>query len=432
MNNLSFEAMKVDLQLKKKLAELLEMKKKLESDISSDKLSPLQTMETESALHIVDEAIGKIRFGSLDILGVLNVPEDANKETNTHPTVEKLEKQSVSPGSFSVAQQQDAGLANQVGYSEKVKIPKSLGGDDVNKNREPYFKEMGFIPDMDDDAFYKSIDTLLGIDVEQKMEMFGKDAQLPRGTKTIAHESEFKIYHGLRNTVNKWFEGVQKDTDPYTAIENLKKELFDWNHISKTESADTVQELYERGQEAGIKKGLKTPPGKSMRHLVHKANGIGPALDNFRDECYGNLSRIMKRHIHDGEHALYREKREIDSWLRKQRWQTRLMVKTEVAKMANFGMLEAWGMDTEKNMYNYFWEAIDDDRTKEISRLRKSGNPYTADEIAWLWNYQKQFLGKYWQNDVYNQRCHISRQRIDKAYTGNRFIGREAEFERTM
>jgi hypothetical protein len=432
MNNLSYHACLVDLELRKKLKELLDMHDKAKAAIDSGKLSPLEQLNTESALHVIDESIGKIRFHALDPLGVLNTPEGKNEDSKTNPTM--LHKQSDAPGSFSVAQQQDAGLANTVGYPEKVNpVEEGKKRNLVSQNKENAFeKEMGFVPDMDDDAFYKSIDNLLGINVEQKMDLIGKDTALPRGTKTIAQQSEFKIYHGLRNAVNKWFDGVQKDTDPYSALENLKKELYGWNHIAKTESADTVQELYERGQEAGIKKGLKTPPGKSMRHMVHKANEIGPALDNFRDECYSNLSRIMKRHIHDGEHALYREKREIDSWLRKQRWQTRLMVKTEVAKMANFGLLEAWSMDADKYMYNYFWEAIDDDRTKEISRLRKSGNPYTADEITWLWNHQKQFLGKYWQNDAYNQRCHISRQRIDKAFTGNRFLGREAEFESTM
>jgi hypothetical protein len=428
MDKLAYYGMAADLELKKKLAQLIKLKKKAQEELDSNKLSPLEEMNTRSAMHNIDEIIGKIRFHSLDYLNVLG---NDDKGTKTDPTASKdVKKSNFAPGVTSTETQQTSDTGNQNGCPIKVS-PKEKGGEDVELNREGFFK--GFDPEMDEDAFYKSIDNILGIEVDEKMELLDNTQKLPRGTKTLAKQTEFEIYHGLRNTVNKWFEGIEKGTDPYHALADLKMNLIQWSHESKSNSADTIQELYDRGMQAGLQKGAKAPHEKSMRHLVHKANSIGPALDNFRDSCYGNLSRIMKRHVHNGEHALYREKREIDSWLRKQRWQTRLMVKTEVAKTANLGLLESWGADTEKYMYNYFWNSIEDDRTKPISSLRKSGNPYTFDECDWLWKNQEQLMpdGKF-MGDQYNQRCSISRQRIDKQYTGNRFIGREAEFHRTV
>jgi hypothetical protein len=435
MDTLTYEAIKVDLALKKHLIHLTDLKDKIQSELEkSDEMSPIEEEELRNALEKVNESIGKIRFHSLDKLNLFTSsinqqPNENNTSDETEGVPESIQKQS--PGVFSASEQQIAELGNQVGVPEKVK-QKTLGGDEVKLNKEPYF-EKGFDPE-DEDELYNSIDSILGIDVQKMAELIGPEHELPRGTKKLAKESEYAIYSGLRKTVNSWFNEVQMETDPYTSLADLKMSLLKWNTESKSNSANTVQELYDRGLESGLRKSGRVMPThvKMVKHLINKSNGIGPALDKFRDDCFNNISKIMMKHIHNDKHALYREKREIDSWLRKQRYQTRMMVKTEVAKIANFGLIESWSLDDDKYNHNYFWNSISDERTKEISRVRKSGNPYSFDEIRWLWNNQEQLIGKSWMADQYNQRCSISRQKIDKKFTGNRYEGKESEFRKTM
>jgi hypothetical protein len=442
MSTLTDESINVDLEIRKQLNSLISLKEEIEAKLAdSDKLSPLREMELKNSLQSVDETIGKIRFHSLDNNGEFTNRKPLKFNTDgldfnssdSENTKKDIEKQS--PGSFSVSEQQSPSLSDQVGKPKKVDAVKEQASKtSVSVNNDNYY-EKGFDPEQDEDTFYNSFDRILGIDISKMADIIGADQKLPRGTKRLARESEYYIYHGLRKAVNEWFMDVEKDTDPYSALSNLKMNLMKWNLESKTDSSNTVQELYNRGLDSGLRKSGRLPPKhiKVVTESIHKANGIGPALDKFRDDCYSNISSIMKRHIHDGEHALYRSKREMDSWLRKQRFQTRLMVKTEVAKIANFGLIESWGYDEDRYTHRYFWDAIIDDRTKEISRIRKMGNPYTFDEIKWLWKHQAQVIdGTHWQNDAYNQRCSISREKIDKEFEGNRFKGKETEFNQTM
>jgi hypothetical protein len=435
MDTLAYEGMKVDLELRKHLTSLVALKAKIEDKLKDENLKSLEEEELKGSLEQVNETIGKIRFHSIDHLGIFSdnikqhTEEEGTQEVNSGDSSNMINKQS--PGSFSVSEQQTSELTNQVGTPQKINASKEVEKNTpLNRKQESY--EKGFDPEIDDDSFYKSLDSILGIDIEEKMaDLISPEIKVPRGTKKLAADSERSIYLGLRKAVNSWFEDVQKDTDYYSALANLKMSLINWNQDSKSTSGETVQKLYNLGLEAGVLKGASIK-SKEVKHLINKSNGIGPALDNFKDSCYSNLSRIMQKHIHDGEHALYREKREIDSWLRKQRYQTRMMVKTEVAKIANFGLIESWGYDNDRYFHNYFWNAITDERTKEISRIRKSGNPYTFDEIQWLWKNQEQLINDKWQNDSFNQRCSISRERIDKEFSGNRFSGKESEFNQTM
>ena len=133
-------------------------------------------------------------------------------------------------------------------------------------------------------------------------------------------------------------------------------------------------------------------------------------------------------------HRLYQEKRDIDSYMNKARNKTKLMLRTETAKMANFGMTKAWEKDEDKDKYRYYWNTIKDNRTKKISLMRKQGNPYTLVEILYLWEHQKQLVDGKWQNDSFNQRCGISRGKfkLDYNWKKNRFLGKEYEFKETM
>jgi hypothetical protein len=435
MNTLSFEGMAVDIELRKKLNSLIALKENIEAKLNDDSLKPLEEEELKNTLEKINEIIGKIRFKQLDSENQLSEginPHNEESEPIDEGSRPHEDIQKQVPGNFSTEKETLSEVSNQNSKPVKVNASKETEENTfLNRKQEPYI-EKGFDPELNDEVFYNSIDKI--IDIQKMASFISSDVNLPRGTRQLAKDAEFSLYHGLRDTVNSWFENVNHDTEPYSALADLRLSLVRWNVASKSNTSNTVQELYNRGLESGIKKaGLKKPEhSKDVHHLINRDSGMGPALDKFRDECYTNISKIMMKHIHNDKHALYREKREIDSWLRKQRFQTRLMLKTEVAKIANLGLIESWSLDSDKYLYNYFWDAIVDERTKEISRIRKSGNPYTFDEIAWLWKNQEQLIGKRWQNDAYNQRCSISRMLVDTEFKGNRFSGRESEFSRTL
>ena len=110
------------------------------------------------------------------------------------------------------------------------------------------------------------------------------------------------------------------------------------------------------------------------------------------------------------------------------------MVKSETANISTFGMLKAWEHDPEKENYRYYWKAVIDNRSKNISRIRKSYNPTTFSEIQFLWKNQKQKIDGKWENDRWNQRCGAARgkYKLDYKWHKNRFLGKESDFEVTI
>ena len=74
MLKLSYEACNADIQLRKKLKELISLKHILTSELENQD-NPLKEKEYKEALEKIDELIGRIRFHSIDGLGILSKEE---------------------------------------------------------------------------------------------------------------------------------------------------------------------------------------------------------------------------------------------------------------------------------------------------------------------------------------------------------------------
>ena len=86
-----------------------------------------------------------------------------------------------------------------------------------------------------------------------------------------------------------------------------------------------------------------------------------------------------------------------------------LIARTELTKISNLGRILAWEQDPLRDDYNYFWNAVHDEREKSVSKEFEAGNPYTLDQIKALWlNPISPTTG---ENDSFNQRCNLSRRR---------------------
>jgi len=299
-------------------------------------------------------------------------------------------------------------------------------GADVEENLEAYYKSFNW------ENIYDSLDNLL----QKDWRLIPKESTVPRGAKDLGAKIEYSIYHSFRDVINSWFNGVNKDTLPDDAIIDLKKNLIKWQIDASRNTLDDAYSLFEKGINAGIKQtGIEFPEKYygEINWQYFRETGMPPAIENFQNEVFDNISDIVRKHYHPKiGHALYREKRDIDSYLHKSRFMTERMVRTEAAKLSNYGILKAWDKDEEKHMYKYYWNNPGDARSKKISKLRMSYNPLSYDEAKYLWEHQKQLLDNVWYNDQFNQRCSLSRgQRLEKEFIQNRFIEQEAQFRRT-
>lgn len=81
MTKLLDEAIKVDIEIRKKLIELLNLRKKLEK-MKEKEDNPIKEKEYDDNIQVIEEIIGKIRYSSLDELGILHpkFEEDENRK----------------------------------------------------------------------------------------------------------------------------------------------------------------------------------------------------------------------------------------------------------------------------------------------------------------------------------------------------------------
>ena len=78
MNELSAQGMMVDVEVRKKLNELIDLKDELEKEIKGS--NPVKAQELKDGLNKVNDLIGKIRYHSLDEMNVLS--EEKTDENN--------------------------------------------------------------------------------------------------------------------------------------------------------------------------------------------------------------------------------------------------------------------------------------------------------------------------------------------------------------
>jgi putative nucleotidyltransferase with HDIG domain len=334
-------------------------------------------------------------------------------------------------GVTSALKQTTGEFENQISAPEKVNSQVETDKrNNVSQNKDPYFQymEKGFDPDSPD--ILNEIDSI----IKMAHPAAPPKQQLPRGCKQIAEDAELSLYNGMRHTVNTWFDSLQKTSDINISLADLRLSLVRWNQSVKEDAINDINKLHHLGYKAGLSKaGLKEPTHqKKVDYLVQNSKGIGPALDKMRDNIFNDISKTLSKYK-DDDIPLFSVKKEIDSKLKDKRNDTRRMIRTEVAKSGNLGLIEAWNDAPNKYMYKYFWNAVNDSNTKKISKMRESGNPWTFDEIRILWHYQKQFIDKdHWENDVFFQRCSLSRESSEFEFKGNRFSDRMQDFEKTL
>lgn len=75
MSQLAYEAMKVDIEMREKLKELLDLLDSL-TEMKKKEDNPVRQQRLEQRISRVNELIGKIRFHSLDKMGTMSKGEE--------------------------------------------------------------------------------------------------------------------------------------------------------------------------------------------------------------------------------------------------------------------------------------------------------------------------------------------------------------------
>lgn len=302
-------------------------------------------------------------------------------------------------------------------------------GPEIFKEEEPefYFKSEDIYESLDSEYFSK-------MSVE-----FDPSESLPYGAKTLGTNIEKSIYNGLRNAIDTWYMNVTKNTSLDKLKLDLKASLLKWQADSTTQVSNDIQKLFEKGIKAGVKQSGVVVEQKyydNINYEINRETGIVPALENFQNQIYDKVSGILTKNYNEVKNILpvQKTKDDINSYIADQRYRTELMIKSETASFAHYGMLKAWDNYSDKAKYRYYWKAIIDKRTKPISIIRKQGNPYTFEDIKFLWTHQKQKINGKWMNDKFFQRCGIARgkYKLDYNWTVNHFQGKESDFEETL
>lgn len=276
--------------------------------------------------------------------------------------------------------------------------------------------------------------------IDSKLELMPKliEGKQARGVKTLGKSVEFKLYHDLKDMMEKYLSSLEPTTTKEDAIDGLISKLEEWKKKNASIISESVNNLYRLGFAAGVVDsglGVKFDAIDRMaiEWLKSHPNGILPVLTKFSDDIRLKFANIIEEHyLMPGALDLRGMTNDMLKVTSTERWKLERIIRTSVATISNSGRLFAWSDDPYRNNYEYIWNAVPDNRAKPISIRRWKGNPYSYEEIEFLWYRQAEMIEGKVQNDVFNQRCTISRSPIDTELRQFRFAGSEGDYIETF
>lgn len=179
-----------------------------------------------------------------------------------------------------------------------------------------------------------------------------------------------------------------------TALLAARRLLQGWPEETFIESEPYIKKLFAVSFAAGmVDTELKVTPDQgdilSVDWINHERNGFLPALDNLSEDSMKIIREVITDSYQVGGEF------DLDPMVNKIRDQTtelgknraELIVRTETAKISALGRIAAWGKDTDKDWYNYWWVATPDNRVKDISLKFEREGPYSYNRIKNIWEH---------------------------------------------
>ena len=259
----------------------------------------------------------------------------------------------------------------------------------------------------------------------------------PGNVSKLGMQIETSLHSSLRKAVNNYLDTIKEDTPQHEILNGITDIIHGWTNSVEKDADRFITEVFERGFVAGaLDAGVEPVFGKidkmAIEWITKNPKRIGSAIKTFSQDVINEFEKIITNSYGpEGEFSLYGLIKEMSAVTKAQRYKLERIARTETAAISNGGRLYAWNQDSNRYLYKYLWNAMPDNRAKPISLKRHLENPYTADEIDFLWNHQEELINGKWFNDVFNQRCSISRTPIEKEFQGFRFGGYERNYRRT-
>ena len=257
----------------------------------------------------------------------------------------------------------------------------------------------------------------------------------PWGAKQIGKMIEQRLYRGLYKTVDDFLAklvGNERKVDVINSVNDLVK---NWVLVNTVAIEGAFEALFKKGFMAGaVSEGMAVEDKNAMEILKAGRYRIGSRIKLFADDVIKEFAAIIeKSYTVEGIFDLNTLVKEMHQVIPAQRYELERIARTETSQVSNIGRIWAWSQDDNRYFYKYNWQSTPDNRRREIKKMRSEGNPFSYDEIKFLWLNNEQRLpnGK-WQNGSINCRCSVSRSPNDEELKGDRFQDKKLDFRKTV
>ena len=295
-------------------------------------------------------------------------------------------------------------------------------------------------PDWYQDSAYDWIDKQLSILGEDSIQKAGLSipGDMPPGTKQVGKKVESSLYQSLQDDVDTYLGKLAGSETQQEVIDGTRKVIENWRVSQLPVMQAAFAELFKRGLAAGIVSvGGRLDIGDRfvLELLSNSEFRLGARIELFVEEIATRYTKVIQDSFGPNqEFNLPKLIADMNQAVPAQRYQLERIARTEVGQTSGLGKFWGWEQKPEeKYLYAYYWDSTPDKRRRKMKEIRSAGNPYTADEIWFLWSHNKQNVpGIGWQMGVINCRCGTSRRPLEEEFRGNRFEGQEGFYERTL
>ena len=257
----------------------------------------------------------------------------------------------------------------------------------------------------------------------------------PWGAKQIGKMIELRLYRGLKKSVELLLNSLTGKELKVDVINGVNDVIKGWVATNWVAIESAFEELFKKGFAAGaIDQGFQIEDKHAMGLLKNGKYRIGSRIKLFADDAVKQFADIIEHsYTPEGTFSLDSLTQKMGEAVQAQRYELERIARTETSQVSNTGRLWAWDNDPDKYSYQYVWNSTPDKRRRKMKEIRSSGNPYSLDEIKFLWLHNEQQLpsGK-WENGNINCRCSLSRTPVSTELTGNRFDLQSNKFRQTL
>lgn len=287
------------------------------------------------------------------------------------------------------------------------------------------------LPDPYSEDIYKWVDE----QIEKAVRKVGKGTlkipgRYPIKSKTLGKKVEVTLYGGLLREVKKYLAKIHPGMTQTEVLAGVEDLVDRWTKAQIKATDDVFKELHTKSFLAGAAAAKVAPVLKiadrfALEWLTRNPDRMGSQIRTFGGAIVEDFRGIIADSFGpEGSYSVDELSNRMLDTVETERYKLERIVRTEVAGVSGLGRLMAFSKDPEKYFYEYLWINPSDHRSKEISKKRVKGNPYSWDEICFLWSHQGETMedGRI-ELDIYNQRCSIARRPIYEELKGNRFEG---------